>query len=212
MLDATAPFTLKETHQSICELKAGKAPGPNNIPGDLYKSEPDVLVPYLNRINNAILAGAPIPYTWRGALIIPIHKKGLKADCDRESLDEGNGSGPKSPEPSLQSPRGTNSSHMGGHVEGAGRIEDVAGETGRRADSNTEREVDANMEEGKQNERTVGRRGDSGEIRMRTENTRKGKLPRDRRWSRGEAGRRRVIQETRRGLPCPRRDMAHPDM
>ncbi|KAJ1118057.1 hypothetical protein NDU88_006252 [Pleurodeles waltl] len=64
-----------------------------------------------------------------------------------ESLDEGNRSGRKSPEPSLQCPRVTNSSRMGGRVEVAGRRKVVAGETTAHADSNTERERKENRME-----------------------------------------------------------------
>ncbi|KAJ1137667.1 hypothetical protein NDU88_004065 [Pleurodeles waltl] len=80
----------------------------------------------------------------------------------------------------------------------------------RRVDLNTEREVDANTEEGEQDGEKQDREEIQGKDGRRTEdNTGEGKLPRDRRKSRGEAGRCREIQETRRGLLHPRRDVRH---
>ena len=70
-------FTPLETSKAITALTANKAPGPDGVPGDVYKSEPLVWGPLLtNIVNAAAIEG--VPEAWGLSTIIPIFKKGDK--------------------------------------------------------------------------------------------------------------------------------------
>ncbi|KAJ1109610.1 hypothetical protein NDU88_006970, partial [Pleurodeles waltl] len=59
--------------------KPGKAPGLDGIPADLYRSDLDMWVRYVNNVSNAVLASGTYPHSWNGAIIVPIYKKGNRA-------------------------------------------------------------------------------------------------------------------------------------
>ncbi|KAJ1100667.1 hypothetical protein NDU88_005748, partial [Pleurodeles waltl] len=65
-------FSMEDTLEAINSLKPLKTPGLDGIPGDLYKSDPQVWAGYINLLSNAIVSGGRMPATWKGAEIIPV--------------------------------------------------------------------------------------------------------------------------------------------
>lgn len=63
-------------------MKNGKAPGPGNIPIELIKHGPDILLEILAELFNAyLIRGEGIPADWNLAYISSIYKKGNKKVC-----------------------------------------------------------------------------------------------------------------------------------
>lgn len=69
-------ITLTEVLNAIRKLPLCKALGLDKIPGDLFRTEPEIWEPYLWAIFNAIMRGMVIPETWARAEIFPVFKKG----------------------------------------------------------------------------------------------------------------------------------------
>jgi exonuclease III len=69
-------FTAAETLQAIKELPYGKAPGPDAIPGELYKSVRDTIAPVLAQIYTAIAKTQKTPKGFLHGHITMIHKGG----------------------------------------------------------------------------------------------------------------------------------------
>lgn len=73
-------FSTEETALAIATIKLGNTSGPDKIPGNLLKHAPEIWVPYVNLLSNAVARGAPIPESWKGAESVPIYKKGRRDD------------------------------------------------------------------------------------------------------------------------------------
>lgn len=67
--------------KAVAALKNNRAPGPENIPGELLKCGTEKLFKALTWCINRFLNGAPIPKEWKIAYISSIHKKGNKQVC-----------------------------------------------------------------------------------------------------------------------------------
>lgn len=72
----------KEIKNALREMKNGKAPGPGDIPVELVKYGPDILIEMLADIfNKCLMEGQNIPEDWNLAYISSIYKKGDKKVC-----------------------------------------------------------------------------------------------------------------------------------
>ena len=69
-------ITEQEVVKGISELKAGKAPGLDNISSEIIKSIADMITPVLTKTFNLILSSGTYPSTWAEGVITPLHKKG----------------------------------------------------------------------------------------------------------------------------------------
>ena len=69
------PFTTVEVQQQLSRCKAGKAPGPDNIPAKVLKLCAVELAPPLHSIFWDSYRSASIPTIWKTSTIIPIPKK-----------------------------------------------------------------------------------------------------------------------------------------
>ncbi|XP_077978677.1 uncharacterized protein LOC144434092 [Glandiceps talaboti] len=74
------PITEEEILQSLHNLKHGKSPGPDGIPGEFYQFSANVIVPLLVELFNNIFNSGNFPSEWGGAIIIPLFKKGSRSD------------------------------------------------------------------------------------------------------------------------------------
>ena len=76
-------ITLTEVQDAILKLKAGKSPGPNGIPAEVYKRFPDLLGPHiLGLFLGAREEGHIPPDLWRATIAV-IHKQGKpRESCD----------------------------------------------------------------------------------------------------------------------------------
>ena len=59
-----SPFTMQDLDNALRKLKPRKAPGPNDIPGEIYKHAPFVLKLYLLDHYNQCYSECSIPDTW----------------------------------------------------------------------------------------------------------------------------------------------------
>ena len=80
--EETSRILRSEMRRAIQTLPTGKAPGIDNIPGELLKGGGETIVSWLNKIFQNILDGGPIPKDLRTGQIIPIHKKGDVTMCN----------------------------------------------------------------------------------------------------------------------------------
>ncbi|XP_030759306.1 uncharacterized protein LOC115884770 [Sitophilus oryzae] len=74
-------INIPQTKKAVAALKNNRAPGPQNIPGELVKCGTEKLFKALTWCINRFLNGAPIPKEWKIAYISSIHKKGNKQVC-----------------------------------------------------------------------------------------------------------------------------------
>lgn len=68
-------FVLPEVERGIAGLTCNKAPGPDGIPPDLFKSNPGLWAPVLLAVINAA-ARTGCPDAWGVSTIVPVFKKG----------------------------------------------------------------------------------------------------------------------------------------
>ena len=75
------PLTITPTHikNAIRNLKSSVSRSPDNIPSIFIKNTSSTLIKPLTKLFNLFLLKGKIPEIWRTALVIPIHKTGLKS-------------------------------------------------------------------------------------------------------------------------------------
>ena len=73
--------TLQEVENEILRLKNFKAPGIDNLPGELFKHGGNALWIVLHVLIVRIWKGKEMPWEWRTSLLCPIYKKGDKLEC-----------------------------------------------------------------------------------------------------------------------------------
>ena len=77
------PPTLVETQKAIKQLQAGKAPGPDRIPPEIYKEGGDAVQVKLNELLQQFWEESSVPQDFKDANIIHLYKnKGDRASCD----------------------------------------------------------------------------------------------------------------------------------
>ena len=69
-------ITLEEVKKAISSLKSNKSPGPDGLPGELYKKFNETLSPYLHKMFSQAYIDSALPPTLTEAVITVIHKKG----------------------------------------------------------------------------------------------------------------------------------------
>merc|ERR1711867_265956 len=74
-------ISMEEVEKKLLNLKDGKAPGPDNIPGYFLKQASAELSKPLTLIFNDSLDMGIVPRDWRVANVIPIFKKGDRDKC-----------------------------------------------------------------------------------------------------------------------------------
>lgn len=73
--------TLQEVEDEILKLKNFKAPGTDNIPGELFKHGGNALCMEMHELIMRIWNDEELPEEWKTSIICPIHKKGDKLEC-----------------------------------------------------------------------------------------------------------------------------------
>ena len=77
------PPTAAETVKAISQLQAGKAPGPDSIPSEVYKTGGAALIAHLTDLFQLCWEKGELPQEFKDANIIHLYKnKGEKASCD----------------------------------------------------------------------------------------------------------------------------------
>lgn len=64
-------FSIEEVIKAIGTMAGGKAPGPDGVPVDLYRADPELWGNILTHVFNAATQ-AGFPLSWEKAVIIPI--------------------------------------------------------------------------------------------------------------------------------------------
>ena len=75
-------ISMEEVCSSILRLKNRKAPGVCGVTGEMLKAGGGVVVEWLHKIMDLAWRSGSVPMDWRRALIVPIHKKGSRTQCE----------------------------------------------------------------------------------------------------------------------------------
>jgi hypothetical protein len=73
--------TLQEVNDEILRLKNFKAPGTDNIPGELFKHGGNALCMEMHELVTRIWNDEELPEEWRTSIMCPLYKKGDKLEC-----------------------------------------------------------------------------------------------------------------------------------
>ena len=73
-------ITQAEITDVIAHLKPRKAPGIDNVIGEMLKCSSRIILPYLWKLFNAILQNSTFPKSWSKSVIVPLHKRGAFDD------------------------------------------------------------------------------------------------------------------------------------
>jgi hypothetical protein len=80
------PFMLKpsgsEVEVTIGKLKRYKSPGVDQIPAELIQAGGGTLCPKIHKLIKLIWNKEELPHQWKESIVVPIHKKCDKTDCN----------------------------------------------------------------------------------------------------------------------------------
>jgi len=71
-----------EVELSIENLKSHRSPGIDQIPAELIKAGGQTIHPVIHELISSIWNKEELPEEWKESIIVPIHKKGDKTDCN----------------------------------------------------------------------------------------------------------------------------------
>jgi hypothetical protein len=71
-----------EVEISIAKLKKYKSPGSDQISAELIQAGGEILLSAIHKLINSVLNMEELPDQWKESIIVPIHKKGDKTDCN----------------------------------------------------------------------------------------------------------------------------------
>ena len=71
-----------EFELAIDKLKSHKAPGTDQIPAELIKARGRTICFEIHKLITSIWKKEKLPEEWKESIIVPIHKKGDKTDCN----------------------------------------------------------------------------------------------------------------------------------
>jgi hypothetical protein len=67
---------------AIAKLKKYKSPSSDQIPAELIQAGGEILLSAIHRLVNSIPNKEELPDHWKESIIVPIHKKNNKTDCN----------------------------------------------------------------------------------------------------------------------------------
>jgi len=71
-----------EVELAIGKLKSHKSPGIDEIPAELIKAGGGTICGEIHKLITSIWKKEKLPEEWKKSIILPIHKKGNKTDCN----------------------------------------------------------------------------------------------------------------------------------
>ena len=83
-LDGNCLFMVcaSEVELAIDKLKSHKLPGIDQIPAELIKAGGRTICLEIHKLITSIWKKEKLPEEWKESIIVPIHKKGDKSDCN----------------------------------------------------------------------------------------------------------------------------------
>jgi hypothetical protein len=67
---------------AIAKLKKYKSPGSDQIPAELIQAGGKILLSAIPKLINYVCKKEELPEKWKESIIVPVHKKGDKTDCN----------------------------------------------------------------------------------------------------------------------------------
>jgi hypothetical protein len=71
-----------EVEIAIAKLKKYKLPGSDQIPAELIQAGGEILLSAIHKLINSVWNKEELPDQWKESIIVPLHKKGDKTDCN----------------------------------------------------------------------------------------------------------------------------------
>jgi hypothetical protein len=71
-----------EVEIAIATLKKCKSSGSDQIPAELIQAGGEILLSAIHKHINSVWIKEELPDQWKESIIVPIHKKGDKSDCN----------------------------------------------------------------------------------------------------------------------------------
>jgi hypothetical protein len=71
-----------EVEIAIIKLKKYKSPGSDQILAELIHAGGKILLSVIHKLINSVWNKEELPNQWKESIIVPIHKKGDKTDCN----------------------------------------------------------------------------------------------------------------------------------
>jgi hypothetical protein len=71
-----------EVEIAIAKMKMYKSPGNDQIPAELIQAGGEILLSAIHKLIKSVWNKEELPDQWKESIIVPIHKKGAKTDCN----------------------------------------------------------------------------------------------------------------------------------
>jgi hypothetical protein len=68
---------------AIAKLKKYKSPDSNQIPAEPIQAGGEILLSEIHKLINSVSNKETLPDQWKESIIVPVHKKGDKTDCNK---------------------------------------------------------------------------------------------------------------------------------
>jgi hypothetical protein len=67
---------------AIAKLKKYKSPGSDKFPAELIQAAGEILLSAIHKLINSVSNKEEFPDEWKESIIVPVHKKCDKTDCN----------------------------------------------------------------------------------------------------------------------------------
>jgi hypothetical protein len=67
---------------AIAKLKKYKSPGSDEIQAELIQAGGEILLSAIHKLVNSVWNNEELPDQWKKSIIVSVHKKGDKTDCN----------------------------------------------------------------------------------------------------------------------------------
>jgi hypothetical protein len=71
-----------EVEIAVAKLKKYKSPSRDQIPAELTQAGGEMLLSAIHKLVNSVWNKEELPDQWKGSIIGPVHKNGVKTDCN----------------------------------------------------------------------------------------------------------------------------------